>query len=1217
MSQNEFKITPIGSIQVEGNKQMIIVDEKYRKALKNLSMFSHAIIIYKGNNPNILNTNLCQKVIELSEVDEKQGRLAIYCDSNLETTNLLYDIKPYFPNEDRVKGAVAPNSDDHLSLYNQSLSKLGTIRKIKGSYYLEIPEHFDDYVEALQAYSHIKIIWWFDKFEKDIYKTSLVGNPPYENAPKTGVFASRSPVRPNPLAITTAKILEIDNVYKRIKVSLLDCFDKTILLGISPYIPEIDCISEYRLPSWVKHWSKYLDDRDFEFSDLPTLSQAASTMINAQNEISLSNEVIQKENYFEMNKKHYTSFNQGIEIKGARQHNLKNIDVTIPYNKITVITGVSGSGKSSLAFDTIFAESQQRFFSNMSLSDRSRFSLMDKPNFDYITGLPPAIAISQNSMNRNPRSTVGTSTDIYNLLRTLFANIGVRHCPECGRAIDKMTIEEITDCLKQCEVGQQIIVSPFGQDDLKKYIIIIDKDNENYERYLNELGVIVKDYIKRGNGAIQVVINNEKFIFQTTEKCYHCDHILFEMTASDFSFNNSESMCPVCNGLGIVCDVDENSIIKYPEKSILDGASEFWGSLRKFQKAPNANWMRGEILALANTLNIDLEKPWKELPEIFKTQAIYGTGKQEVTFSYSIKSGRTGTITRPVEGVYNIIKRLSKSFTSDGQQSSLNQFMKSKTCSCCNGERLKLESRIVTIHDKRFPEIMHMNLEELNDWILNLPSHLNETQRNLVQTILQELHTKLSDYVNIGLDYLTLDRAIPTLSGGEMQRLQLVSQLNSGLSNILYILDEPTTGLHPKDYDKLMDIIFRLKEQHNTIIIVEHAPVIMMKADHMIDIGPGAGIYGGALIAQGTPQQIIQNANSETGFYLSGKKELIVQNKSNYNIQNLWISIKGIQGNNLQNIDIKFPLQAITCITGVSGSGKSSLVNNGILPAVSSCIDKTMPTVRKFRKVTGAEKIGNIIHMTQKPIGKSSRSTPATYIGMMDEIRTLFTNTHKAKELKYSQSKFSYNTKEGQCSSCKGLGYITLDAAFASTNKIECPLCKGQKYHLDTLSILYKEKNIAQVLDMSVSEALQFFQDNQKLKSMLQVLEDIGLGYLSLGQSSQTLSGGEAQRIKLATELNLNNSNNTLYVLDEPTTGLHFKDIQDLLEILSKITRQGNSVILIEHNLDVIRNADWIIDLGPGGGSHGGKVIAQGTPSDIKKCNDSHTGRLLKEITSK
>lgn len=1214
MNQNQYKIEPIGIIKKENHQYMIHIHKKYVKGLNCLSLFSHAILIYQNKSlSNIWNTPLSMTVVKLKEVKEKQGTIHIASSPEFSEACTLYDLKPYFPNEDRVQKAEVPKiKPNSSSFYSSGLSPLGIIHKTNGNYTLEIPDHFDAYIKALEGYSHIKIVWWFHKFEKEIYKKTLECDPPYENAPKTGIFASRSPVRPNPIALTTAKIIRIDPITKRIHVSLLDCFDNTPLLGISPYEPSRDAISDCHLPHWLEHWNGFLDDREF-ISLKPKLSKPVSERIRTFQEIMPQQSVLKQE-LFSSPMSPSEEINSGITIEGARQNNLKNITVTLPYEKVTVLTGVSGSRKSSLAFDTLYAESQQRFLASLSHFERSSFSLLEKPKVDRITGLPLAIAISQGKANRNPRSTVGTITDLYDLLRTLFSNIGIRHCPECGHAIVKMTIDEITELLKHCRTGTLLKIKPVDTKEYTNTLTTIDLNDSTYSDYLYALDKAVRDGIKNGNGAIHVQIDHQApYTFQTTEKCYECGHIFFELTPSDFSFNNTESMCPVCNGLGEVMDIDVDRIIKYPSKSILDGASVFWGNLRKFQKAPNANWMKGEILALADDMNIDLEMAWKELPEAFKQQAIYGTDKREVTYTYHNKNGRTGTITRPAEGAYPILKRLLHSNGFDLQKTLFDEFVITKPCVCCEGERLKLESRLVTIADTRFPIVVNMNLSELKNWIQQLPEHLTSSEIALTVPLLHELNRKLTDYIDIGLGYLTLDRSVPTLSGGEWQRLQLVSQLNSGLSHILYIFDEPTTGLHPKDYAKLMGIIERLKALHNTILIVEHARSIMMSADYLLDFGPKAGTSGGYLIAQGTPKEIMLNKTSETGLYLSNQKRIQLDHFSdpaNWD----WIKVQGITANNLQNMDIQFPINALTCISGVSGSGKSTLVQYGILPSIQSTIEHTA-TSQNFDSVSGAEKIDKIVHVTQKPIGRSSRSTPATYTGMMDEIRSLFAKTNEAVKLGYSPSQFSYNSKDGQCPVCHGYGYKTLEAAFMPQTKIECPLCKGKRFNDKILHVHYKDKTIADILALSIHEAHIFFKENKKLSPLLQLLEEIGLGYLLLGQSSQTLSGGEAQRIKLATHLHLNSGKRTLYLLDEPTTGLHFSDTQNLLNILGKMIQQQNTVILIEHNLDVIQNADWVIDLGPEGGDNGGKVVAQGTVQQIMSASNSHTGKLL-SITS-
>lgn len=1212
MSDNkQFSLLPIGKLYQE-NKQVILqVDTTYRKGLLHISKFSHVIIIYQNDTEaNILHTPLCQKAVRLLDANEKDGTLLL---NGIHVENqryIIYDIKPYFPMEDRVKEAIVPSLPQSIpsSMYQSSLSKLGNIQTFEGDYYLDIPHNFEAYANVLQGYSHIKVIWWFHKFEKDTYKKTMQCDPPYENAPRTGIFASRSPVRPNPIAMTTARIIHIDKKHHRIKVSLLDCYNDTPLIGIYPYRPEVDDIADVKLPDWLAHWLPYVDDREFSSSTNVQLQKSASDVLQVytiKQDTSITN------TYFKTEEVEHPYQQDGIVVKGARQNNLKNIDVHIPYGTITVLTGVSGSGKSSLAFDTIFAESQQRFLSSMSMNDCSHFTLLEKPDFDYITGLPPAISIAQQNVNRNPRSTVGTSTDLYQLLRTLYSTIGIRHCPSCGKAIVKETPEDIISQLQACKPGTRLSIKAMHDTNDFNEICILDKDDINYKQSCMKLENMVQTALKQGNGAMQVQLQNDILSFQTTEKCYDCEHIFFELTPSDFSFNNPESMCPICHGLGTILEVDVDAIISNPKKSILDGASAFWKNLRTFQKAPNANWMKGEVLALAQEMNIDLETPWMDLPQEFKTKVIYGTGTHTVSFSYANKNGRTGTITRPVEGVYHIIKRLLHSADIDIHTSNIEQFLISKTCTHCNGERLKIESRIVTVANTRFPEVINMSMLDLWNWVKSVPAILNETQASLAQVILQELYTKLADYIHMSLGYLTLDRAIPTLSGGEWQRLQLVSQLNSGLSNILYILDEPTAGLHPKDYDMLLLIIKKLKAMNNTVLLVEHSPFMMLAADYLIDIGPTAGNNGGYVVAQGTLQEILQKNNSETAMYLTGKKTLQIE--KNVSLEDAsWIEVQGIHGNNLKNIDIKFPLQAITCITGVSGSGKSSLVNLGILPAVQSLISTETQPHKMFKDIHGGEDITNIVHITQKPIGRSTRSTPATYTGIMDEIRLLFSKTPAARQLGYTQQKFSYNSKEGQCPSCHGYGYKSLDTAFMPSTKVRCPLCNGSKYHKHILEVTYQGLHIAQVLNMSILEALTFFKGHKKLTTMLSLLNEIGLGYITLGQSSLTLSGGEAQRIKLATHLYQNHTH-TLYVLDEPTTGLHFCDIQNLLTILEKMTVDGNTVLLIEHNLDVIKTADWIIDLGPDGGDKGGSLLVQGTLSDVVNCKISHTGCLLKK----
>lgn len=1227
----EYLITPIGTIYKENGKQRITLENKYRKGMKFISQFSHIIIIYKPLHlsANIIPTCLSQKTVKIHEADEEAGTLFIDGNEIEESVLKLYDIKAYFPNEDCVKDCFIPDVPGRLEtpapVACSGLFPLGIIHKEKGEYFIEIPEHFHYYSTLLKGYSHIKICWWFDKFDKPVFRRTLECQPPYENAPKTGVFASRSPVRPNPIALTTARILSIDEARGMIKVSQLDCFDKTPFLGFSLYHPKTDRVADCRLPDWLAHWPKWLDDRSFAKAGDVHIEVSSMEIIKKYMDKPETETALLPHNIFlSSDNEDKEAHADGIVIKGARQNNLKNIDVTIPYGKITVMTGVSGSGKSSLTFDTIFAESQQRFFESMSLSERSQFQLMDKPQFDQITGLPPAIAISQRNINRNPRSTVGTMSDMYDLLRSLFANIGVRHCPECGNAIEPLTSFEIIRLLQNCTPGTVQEIRPIHSESVFDTLIVPEvpdaKNSTGY--YNNRLKCAVEKALKMGRGAITVTLTfsgnpPDELLFQTTQMCYHCDHVLFELTPASFSFNDPESMCPVCKGLGRTMSADVHKIITNPELSLLDGASPFWGNLRKFMKSPNANWMKGEILALAIDEDVNLELPWQDLPASFREKAMFGAGDKEVSFTYENQNGRNGTITRKVEGAYHIIHRMFQSGSHDTVKQIEETYMTANICDSCNGERLCTESRMVTIGNTRFPDVVQMSMEELLNWIITLPDRLEPAKMNLSLPILNALYRRLSNYIKAGLSYLTLDRPVPTLSGGELQRLLLVAQLSSGISNILYILDEPTTGLHPKDTNRLLNLIKKLRDLGNTVIIVEHGIQVMLAADKIIDIGPFAGEKGGYITAQGTPKELMQNDTSITGAYLSGKNEVSIPGRVLASEKDKWVCLEGVNGNNLKNISISFPVHAITCITGVSGSGKSTLVEQGILPGIQNNRECENITHSSYGFGTCAGHFDRIIHVTQKPIGRSSRSTPATYTGIMDEIRILFAHTDAAKEKHLKQSHFSFNSKDGQCPVCHGYGYQSLNTQFMPTASVECPMCKGRKFHDETLSVTYNGKNIAEIMDLSIEEALPFFSGNQKLSGILQTLNDIGLGYLKLGQSSQTLSGGEAQRIKLATELSVNLSTKALYLLDEPTTGLHFSDIQNLLVMLEKIVQNKNTVILIEHNLQVIKNADWIIDLGPEGGTNGGYVVCQGTVAEVSRCKESYTGEMLNRVFHK
>lgn len=1200
----EYMFSPIGEFCLIGNKSAISVHTNYKKGVKYLEKFSHAIVIYLSDS--------CFKyrIVEIDNTDIYTG--IIYLHDTLNIQEKVFDIKPYFPVEDRVQDANIPEIFPKTLYHNHftksdnekySLSPSGIIRKIEGEYYLYVDSNSSILLNDLQNFSHLRVFWWFDRFDKSRYRIIQEVDPPYENSPRTGVFASRSPVRPNPIAITTVKILNYDLNNNRLKVSEMDCFDQTPLIDLVPYIPELDRIDDFMVPEWLSHWPEWFSAN--ELNKTRGISNIKQTGIDILNKYKIFQSEKDKKTFsFEKQNIESTSEQNQIVIKGAKQNNLKNIDVKIPYGKITVVTGVSGSGKSSLVFDTLFAESQRRFMDSMSMSERRTFEQQDKPDVAQITGLPPAVAISQKSIGRNPRSTVGTITDINNYLALIFTAVGTRFCPDCGNTIITLKEIEIENILMCLQPGNQIAIRPFNQSESEwTFIAPIDGDIEQQ----------LKEALAQGKGAVDVTINREdKLTFQTTQMCYHCDRLMFELTPSTFSFNNPESMCPVCKGLGVKMEVDINKVITNPELSILDGASPYWNDLRKFRDNPNANWMKGELLGLADSMKIDIEKPWGHLSEEFRYQALFGSSGKEVSFNYlNNKNGRSGNITRTVEGAVNIIKRLFAENTGERAKNIANNFMSQTHCDCCKGERLSSEGRMIQVAGLRFPQVLSMNMEEVKLWIESLPNLLPSTQLETVTPILQELHKQIENYIHIGIPYLTLDRSIPTLSGGELQRIKLANQLSSGISNILYVLDEPSSGLHPKDYKKLMDIIKRLKTLGNTVVIVEHNEGIIKRADHLIDIGPRAGINGGYLVAEGPLQEIIENDASETGLYLSGK--LKVEVKTLFNpAKSDWIQLTGLIKNNLKNIDISIPHGAITCITGVSGSGKSSLISV-LHSAVRNHIEGVKMKSEYFSILTGIDIVKNIINITQQPIGRTPRSNPATYTGLMDEIRNLFASTEGAKKNKYKSNVFSFNSKEGQCPVCKGDGRKCIEVHFMPDIWTLCPTCKGKRFNEKALKIIFNGKNISDVLDMNIEVALKFFKGQKKIVNILTVLSEIGLGYIKLGQSALTLSGGEAQRIKLAKELATNVTGKTIYLLDEPTSGLHFSDIKNLLVMLRKIADSDNTVVVVEHNLNLIKNADWIIDLGPEGGEYGGKLVAQGTPIDIMKNKESYTGyELLK-----
>ncbi len=1019
-------------------------------------------------------------------------------------------------------------------------------------------------------------------------------------------------MRPNPAALTTVKIKLIDFNNMIIEIQDTDAFDKTPVIDIKPYIPCIDRVKKFAVPDWVNHWSEWKEEEAEVKKEISVDSMKTSDFellkMNFAAEIKLN----PKEPFlFNSDQPLDMKDTSNIVISGCRQHNLKNISLKIPKNKFTVVTGVSGSGKSTLVFDTIYAESQRRFIDSLSTTGRQAFEQFEKPDVDKIYGLPPAIAVEQKSINRNPRSTVGTMTEIFDYLRLLFSRIGTRHCPDCGAAVKTRSEFQINKLLLSLPEKTKFEIISAENDSLIE-CLEIPNINE-IPAFKIKLKEIVKEALNAGRGAFAVRIEDKKFILHTRNKCYHCGRVFFELTSSYFSFNNPAGMCSKCSGLGFTLTVIPELIVSKPELSILDCASGWWGNLRQQIKKPTGNWWKGEVLALAQIMKIDIEKPWNELPDDFKQKALFGTKGVEVKFKYSSAKGRSGEITRPVEGAVNHITRMFRDTQGEGSRQFYIQFMRDEKCSECHGERLNPESRLVTIADTRYPQAAQMNIRELFDWVQELPNKIAAEELLIAQDLINELFRRLQALLKIGVQYLTLDRPAPTLSGGEAQRLRLASQLNCGLTDLLYVLDEPSIGLHPADHNLLIETMKKIRDAGNTLIVVEHDADTMKSADWLIEIGPGAGDSGGFITAQGKPEDVMNNNDSITGRYLSGdisvRNEIITKTKG----QKKFLKLFNCSMNNLKNIDVSFPLGMFICVTGVSGCGKSSLISKTLYPALEAYYSGYSFN-KHISKIEGQEFLDKVITVTQSPIGRTPRSNPATYIELFDEIRKVFAKTDEAKKRGFTENYFSFNSKGGRCEACQGAGRKNIEMHFMQDIWVECPECRGKRFNSEILEIKLNGKSIADILEMDTVQSSELFTDNKKIVQTLNTLKEVGLGYLKLGQSSVTLSGGEAQRIKLAKELCKSDTGKTLYLLDEPTTGLHSADIQKLLNLLKKLTQKGNTVIIIEHNIDMIKNADWIIDLGPNGGDTGGYIIAQGTPEEISKHPDSKTGKFINMI---
>ncbi len=934
-----------------------------------------------------------------------------------------------------------------------------------------------------------------------------------------------------------------------------------------------------------------------------------------------------------------------IIIKGAKEHNLKDINIEIPRDKLVVITGLSGSGKSSLAFDTLYAEGQRRYVESLSSYARQFLGLMEKPDVESIEGLSPAISIDQKTTSRNPRSTVGTVTEIYDYIRLLYARIGVPYCPNCGKKIEKQTIDQIIDSVMSLEEGTRIqVLAPVVrgkkgeytkllQDFQKEGFVRVRVDGEVYEltddieidrkkKHNIELVVdrlVVKEEIrtrltesvetalKYANNLVVIDIPGDKeILYSQNYACPDCNISIEELTPRMFSFNNPFGACPTCTGIGYLMKMDEDLIVPDKYKTLYDGIKAFGASTMK--KGDTMAKMYFESIAKHYGVEIK-DVPIKKLPRWFLEKILYGTGDEAIDFEYTSYAG-TRKFTTPFEGVLPTLDRRYNETKSQGMRDFYEMYMSESACQTCHGARLKKESLSVKVGDKNINELTDMSIDKIKDFLNTL--QLNNKDKMIADQILKELNKRLQFLLDVGLEYLTLSRSAGSLSGGEAQRIRLATQIGSGLTGVLYILDEPSIGLHQRDNEKLLATLRKLRDLGNTVLVVEHDEDTMYAADQIIDIGPGAGVHGGKVIAQGTAEEIKLVPESITGQYLSGKKQILVPKKRRKS-NGKAIEVKGATEHNLKNINVKFPLGQFICVTGVSGSGKSTLVNEILYKTVAKEIYGSNEKPGKCKEIKGLENVDKIINIDQSPIGRTPRSNPATYTGVFDVIRDIFAATQEAKMRGYDKGRFSFNVAGGRCEACSGDGVLKIEMHFLPDIYVPCEVCKGKRYNRETLEVKYKGKTISDVLDMTVEEALKFFENIPKIKSKIQTLYDVGLGYIKLGQPSTTLSGGEAQRVKLATELSKKATGKTLYILDEPTTGLHIADVHKLVDILQRLVDTGNSIIVIEHNLDLIKTADYIIDLGPEGGEKGGQIIAVGTPEQITRNDQSYTGKFLKK----
>ncbi|MNS31457.1 UvrABC system protein A [compost metagenome] len=934
---------------------------------------------------------------------------------------------------------------------------------------------------------------------------------------------------------------------------------------------------------------------------------------------------------------------ENIVIKGARAHNLKNIDITIPRDRFVVLTGLSGSGKSSLAFDTIYAEGQRRYVESLSAYARQFLGQMEKPDVDSIEGLSPAISIDQKTTSRNPRSTVGTVTEIYDYLRLLFARIGHPHCPEHGVEITSQTVEQMVDRIMQypektrlqilapvisgrkgehkslfAEISKQGFVRVRVNGELRDLSESIELEkNKKHTIEVVVDRIVVKDDVKSrladsietalkmsGGQLLVDIIGQEELRFSSNFACPICGFSIEELAPRMFSFNSPFGACPECDGLGAKMVIDPELLVPDTRKSIENGAFEAWAG-------STSNYYPQYLKSVAEHYHIPQDVPVSELTKDQMDKLLYGTGSQRIKFRYQNDFGQSKEAYVTFEGIVPNLERRYRETASDGIREFIEGFMGAKPCGTCKGQRLKKESLAVTVEGQNMAYVTSLSIGEAMNFFNELK--LSEKEQTIANMILKEINSRLGFLVNVGLDYLTMSRAAGTLSGGEAQRIRLATQIGSSLMGVLYILDEPSIGLHQRDNDRLIETLKHMRDLGNTLIVVEHDEDTMLASDYIIDIGPGAGIHGGNVVSQGTPKEVMEDPNSLTGQYLSGRKFIPVSAERR-KPDGRWIEIRGAKENNLKNLNVKIPIGVFSAVTGVSGSGKSTLVNEILYKTLARDLNRAKVRPGQYREMKGLEHVEKVVDIDQSPIGRTPRSNPATYTGVFDDIRDLFSQTNEAKIRGYKKGRFSFNIKGGRCEACRGDGIIKIEMHFLPDVYVPCEICKGKRYNRETLEVKYKDKSIADVLEMTVEDATEFFQNIPKIHRKLQTILDVGLGYVTMGQPATTLSGGEAQRVKLASELYRRSTGKTMYILDEPTTGLHVDDIDRLLKVLHRLVDSGETVLVIEHNLDVIKTADYLIDLGPEGGSGGGTIIATGTPEEVIKVKESYTGRYLKPV---